>query len=100
MIFNWLYLFILKNNTTCKFLGLCDSSESRYFAFSQLFIKVIEHTWGGDQKKFLPDYVNWANSDFEKARASNSLYQRFSDTWREQRAYITNAIELLGNHTV
>ena len=50
------------------------------------------------KKKFLPDYVNWDNKHFEEARASIDLYQRFSASWKEQRAFTTNAIELLGSH--
>jgi hypothetical protein len=28
-----------------------------------------EHTWGVAQSWFLPDYTNWSNVDFDKARA-------------------------------
>src|SRR4051812_17336373 len=44
--------------------------DERYYNFSRLLIKVSEHTWGGDAKKFLPDYLHWDNVGFQKMLAS------------------------------
>ena len=38
-----------------------------------LLVKVPEHTWGVAQSWFLPDYVNWTNAQFDRARAQQPL---------------------------
>ena len=42
-------------------------------AFDRLLVKVPEHTWGVAQSWFLPDYVNWTNAQFDRARAQQPL---------------------------
>ena len=39
-------------------------------AFDRLLVKVPEHTWGVAQGWFLPDYVNYTNVQFDRARRS------------------------------
>ena len=45
----------------CEDSGACDVEDSRYYAFSRLFLFNGEHTWGADTKMFLHDTENWSN---------------------------------------
>jgi hypothetical protein len=60
-------------------------------------IKVAEHTWGLDMKTFCPNYITYLNSEFEKV-VNTTEFLLMKTSWIEQRAYISNAIELLGTH--
>ncbi|WP_308466101.1 DUF5054 domain-containing protein [Rathayibacter soli] len=66
-----------------------------YNAFSDPLLLVAEHTWGEDLKTFLPDFVNYAKTDFQRARAADAehLYSDFERSWQEQRDRITQAID-------
>lgn len=75
-------------------------------AFDRLLIKVPEHTWGVAQSWFLPDYVNWTNAQFDRARAQQPLgfvadnthhadYNSTVNSWVEQRLFVTQAPALL-----
>jgi hypothetical protein len=44
----------------CLVAAHCTLDDPRFYAFSRLLIKAAEHTWGEDQKSFLPDWcVHW-----------------------------------------
>jgi hypothetical protein len=87
---------------------------------------VPEHTWGMDLKRYLPDYLNYRKKDFIKARKQNIIpaavvregaqkylppkdtdtnpvvipevsYSQFEASWKEQRDYISTAIECLSD---
>lgn len=48
--------------------------------------------------KFLRKFrVNWANADFEKVK-NNENYLWMIYSWIEQRQFLYNAVELLGDH--
>lgn len=47
-------------------------------------------------KTYLADETNWSNEAFEAVR-NNSNFQDMENSWKEQRAYVTNAIESLGS---
>src|SRR6478752_634009 len=86
--------------------------------FSDGLLLVPEHTWGEDLKTYLPDYVNYAKADFQRARAADEIdpaanpaefdvyawaytehpsaqglrYSAFERSWAEQRAHIDRAL--------
>lgn len=90
-------------------------------AFSDGLILVPEHTWGKDLKTYLPDYVNYAKSEFQRARAADVVdpapnpaafdeyawayaehprpeglsYSAFEASWAEQRAHLDRALAAL-----
>jgi hypothetical protein len=87
----------MRARTACEQRGQCDTHEPRYNNFSRILIKAAEHTFGGDQKKFAPDWINWDNFAFAKVRGSDE-WQRFIATWFEQRSFIDIALDALGTH--
>lgn len=90
-------------------------------AFSDGLLLVPEHTWGEDLKTYLPDYVNYEKSDFERARATDVVdpaanpaafdeyawahtehpspqglgYAAFERSWAEQRSHVDRALAAL-----
>ena len=62
--------------------------------FARRLILVPEHTWGMDEKVYLADHDNYAASKFAAARAQPN-YQTFEGSWREQRAFIDQAVAAL-----
>lgn len=98
---------------------LPDSEE--YAAFCHSLIMIPEHTWGLDMKKYLPDFVNYAKTDFAAARKLDIVgenlfpltydytkvwssgrkastgkkvfsYSEVESAWEEQRQYIQSAL--------
>lgn len=86
-------------------------------AFSSTLLLVPEHTWGMDQKRYLPDYVSWSKPAFAAARATDVIdpahnpaalspyvrqsdagavtgwtYRAYEASWAEQRAYVDEAL--------
>lgn len=83
-------------------------------SFSRKLLVVPEHTWGMDMKTHLSDYRNYRRPDFAAARQRDLVtepvpealaacakfrrpgaelrYSRMEASWREQRAYITDAV--------
>ena len=68
-------------------------------AFDRLLVKIPEHTWGVAQGWFLPDYENYTNVQFDKARAQQARgfvrdnrkhadYNSTVGSWIEQRQYL------------
>ena len=62
-----------RQRLACINSGVCNASSPAMRAFDRLLVKVPEHTWGVAQSWFLPDYVNWTNAQFDKARAQQPL---------------------------
>ena len=66
-------------------------------------------TWGLAQSWFIPDYTNWSNVDFERAKAAvtaplpNNTQQAdyFTQTqsWHEQRNFVYNAVDSIREST-
>ena len=48
-----------------------ESAEYRHFCGPLLM--VAEHTWGMDEKSFLPDFAHYLKHDFREARARDTL---------------------------
>lgn len=55
-------------------------------------IMIPEHTWGLDEKTHLHENANYSRAEFGIAR-KNDNYLKMEASWREQRAYLTAAVE-------
>lgn len=63
-------------------------------AVDRALLMVAEHTWGLDQKTWLPDSDRWDREGLASIRAT-SEGRRFESSWLEQRAYVDRAAEVL-----
>jgi hypothetical protein len=64
-------------------------------AFSRRLLLVPEHTWGLDEKTYLADYDHYAADELRLVR-SQTEFVRQKASWAEQRAYVDEAVGLLG----
>jgi hypothetical protein len=86
--------------------------------FDRELLMIAEHSWGLDQKMFLADYRNYRRSDFERARARDSVvdgipedfsfvrkyarrsaiqsYRVMEASWLDHRAHLDRAVAALG----
>lgn len=48
--------------------GTLDMESEAYYRFSERLLLIPEHTWGMDEKKYLPDFEHYSVTDFESAR--------------------------------
>ncbi|UCZ52788.1 DUF5054 domain-containing protein [Bacillus shivajii] len=64
--------FIRKRSEWLRDGKLVPGTEEYEEVSDQLSL-IAEHTWGMDLKKYLPDYTNYAKSDFTRARQNNSF---------------------------
>lgn len=71
------------------------SNERR--AFGRGLAMVAEHTWGVDIKSYLRDETAWDRADFEQLRKTDHRFVYSEQSWGEQRAYMDNAVAMLGN---
>lgn len=67
-----------------------DVRESLY----RSLLLVPEHTWGMDEKTWLADFENYTRESFYAVRG-NENYQRMEQSWAEQEAYVTAAVDAL-----
>ena len=95
-----------RQRRACLESGTCSTTSPAMQAFERLLVKVPEHTWGVSQIWFLPDYENYTNLQFDKARAQqqdgfvsdnrkHADYNTTVNSWIEQRAFVTQAPRLL-----
>lgn len=95
-----------RQRLACLDAGTCSKNSPAMQAFERLLVKVPEHTWGVAQGWFLPDYDNYTNAQFDKARAQQPFgfvadnrkhadYNTTVNSWIEQRAFVTQAPLLL-----
>jgi len=73
-----------------------DLDAKPFADFSGRLLMVPEHTWGLDEKTHLDDYVNYRRDQLEIAR-EQATFRKFESSWAEQRAYLRQAVEALGN---
>jgi hypothetical protein len=66
-----------------------------YQNFNRPLMLLTEHTWGLDEKVHLADYTAYDAGSFQAAR-SQPNFVKMEESWREQRAYIDQALEGLG----
>ncbi|RXZ82876.1 DUF5054 domain-containing protein [Paenibacillaceae bacterium] len=53
--------------------GRMDRESAEYKGMSEALLLVVEHTWGLDVKKWLPDFRNYAKPDFNEARQRDEI---------------------------
>jgi hypothetical protein len=75
--------------------GSVQAEDSRLERFSRFLLLVPEHTWGMDEKTFLDDYTHYSVSELQALRKTDKC-RRFEASWAEQRAYIAQAVQALG----
>ena len=91
-----------RHRLACIESGVCNATSPAMLAFERLLVKVPEHTWGVAQGWFLPDYENYTNPQFDKARAQaadgfvkdnahHADYNSTVNSWIEQRTFVTQA---------
>jgi hypothetical protein len=74
--------------------GLAKEDDPALAAASDRLLLVGEHTWGLDQKTHWPEQGHWNASALAEARREEST-RRFEASWAEQRAYLSDYVELL-----
>ena len=95
-----------RHRLACIESGVCNATSPAMLAFERLLVKVPEHTWGVAQGWFLPDYENYTNPQFDRARAqqadgfvkdntNHADYNSTVNSWIEQRTFVTQAPPLL-----
>ena len=75
--------------------GKVQAGDARLERFSRFLLLVPEHTWGMDEKVFLDDYTHYSVSDLQVLRQTDKC-KRFEASWAEQRGFITQAVQALG----
>ncbi|QYO77724.1 DUF5054 domain-containing protein [Devosia salina] len=75
--------------------GWAGALTPERLAFGRELAMVAEHTWGVDIKTYLRDEQAWDRADFEVARRSDYRFAYAEQSWREQRAYLTAAVDCL-----
>ncbi|MAS33190.1 MAG: glycoside hydrolase [Anaerolineaceae bacterium] len=76
--------------------GQTTAEDPHLHAFSRRLLLVPEHTWGMDEKTWLADAKHYGRDAFDSQRTTPE-FQRFEESWAEQRRYIDEAVaELRG----
>lgn len=70
----------------------CDD-ETREKMYSHLIL-IPEHTWGLDEKTFMPDHESFDREQFRKLRRTSGA-KRMEASWLEQRQYIRKAMKCM-----
>lgn len=68
-------------------------------ALQHALLMIPEHTWGMDLKTHLQDYEHYSTPALAQARTT-SKFQAFEASWKEQREYITAALNSLENSSL
>jgi hypothetical protein len=76
--------------------GRARQEASAVADFSRRLLMVPEHTWGMDQKTHLPDTANYRREQFAAARRRPD-FKAFEASWAEQRGYLRDALDALGD---
>lgn len=62
--------------------------------FNTRLLQVVEHTWGLDEKTHFPDRDHWTAEEIAPL-LGRKPWRAFSASWREQRRYLTCAVNAL-----
>ena len=90
-------LLRLRSNWLKDDPGLAQDPD--FDRFQRKLLLVPEHTWGMDEKTWLDDHEAYSAAEFAAAR-EKSNFRRFESSWAEQRNYITEAIDSLGEKSL
>ena len=91
---NVIFREISRRRAACVASKRCDPTDKTFQRFDRLLTKIPEHTWGEDTTWYLHDYSNWTNAQIGAAMAQDN-YNLTVESWREQRSYVVNAVQLL-----
>ena len=88
----------MRARVSCLANNKCTLNDNVFFNSSAILLKYGEHTWGKDVKKYLHDFTNWLNPDFQKSLPSSN-YRSMIDSWIEQRDWsIEYALQAIGDN--
>jgi Domain of unknown function (DUF5054) len=76
--------------------GRVESHARELKNFSSALLQIPEHTWGLDVKTHLADFENYRRDGFDAERGQPN-FQKMEVSWQEQRDYIDEALNALGN---
>jgi hypothetical protein len=80
--------------------GKISPGNAAFDQFSRWLLLVPEHTWGINESAVLNhDRVHW-NQDQLAAVRSTTPFQIMEESWREERAYITKAVDALAGSSL
>ncbi len=74
--------------------GIAEKHLKKFHSFSENLLLVCEHTWGLDVKTHLADSKNFSPAALRRSRAKNN-FANMEQSWAEQEAYITTAVDSL-----
>lgn len=74
--------------------GVVDADATDMGRFSRNLLLVAEHTWGMDEKTYLPERGCYDPTAFRMARQRDD-FRRFEASWAEQREYLSAAVDSL-----
>ncbi|WP_409346061.1 DUF5054 domain-containing protein [Paenibacillus sp. MBLB4367] len=100
--------------------GALDPFGEPYAQFCNRLMLIPEHTWGLNEQVYLVDYDNYSAADFASARAHDKVkeaktrkydylsrsakpgrtYSFFESSWKEQRAYLDQALSALDKELI
>ena len=63
---------------------------------AQGLIMIPEHTWGMNVYRYLSDHEHYEKEIFNEMRKHGQNFRNIEASWEEQRAYLTDAVEALG----
>lgn len=72
-----------------------DAQTPERLAFGRGLTMLAEHTWGVDIKTYLRDEKAWDRPLFEAARKADYRFGFAEQSWGEQRAYLSAALDAL-----
>jgi hypothetical protein len=74
-----------------------SAEKEKVDRFSDQLILIPEHTWGMDEKTHFPDTLHYSVDELRKVRQTEKV-KAFEASWTEQRAYLSQAREALGQN--
>lgn len=77
-----------------KWISLDDGNQGALEKFSVKLLQVAEHTWGMDEKTWLPEDKRCQGRELEQLLDSMEG-KRFASSWQEQRDLLDQAVTLL-----
>jgi hypothetical protein len=73
--------------------GMLDVDSDTYYKFSERLLLIPEHTWGMDEKKYLPDFEHYSVTDFDEARKIDRIQPNVSYKYNYIGAFAMDALD-------
>jgi hypothetical protein len=90
------YRELLRQRNEWLAQGKLTAGDRHDSGLTRKLIMVPEHTWGLDIKTHLADRVHFSNKRFQAVRDQPN-FLKMEESWQEQRAYLDQALDALGN---